>query len=168
MVPEESQEEESVKKAYIVIPHWCDDQSVYNHKHNGTPVYAETAGKAKYEYCLCIEDESEDWFKHRALRWPEMDLFPPKEHEIIKQLSKEQINKLKHTYGVESSSPGCRNYYNGYIDDDDLQTLVSMKLMVRNTRRDEMLTKGTTYFHLTDLGIEVAMSTRERLRGKTS
>jgi hypothetical protein len=151
------------KKAFIVIPHWSDIQSPERYKQGDSPTYAETASKAKYEYYLHLEMDDNDWFKYRALRWPEMDLFPPVLHDNIKdmEITEKELKKMIHTYASDSDSPGYRNYYNGPIDDKEFKRLLMLDLAVRNTSRDNSLTKGTTYFHLTELGIKVVMSTRE-------
>ena len=151
-----------IKKAYRVIPHWAPE-SEYS-KGKSDPIYAETASKAKYQAYRHMDYDDEEWFKNRVLRWKEKDLFPPKLHPRIKYLSKSELQKIIHTYGADSYSPGFRNYYNGSIDDLELCGLVIKGIMERNNSRDSILSKGTTYYHLTDLGINIAMSTREILR----
>jgi len=158
---------EKFKKAYIVIPDWCDEQDPKDWKMQASrhAIYAETASKARYQQYLNIEGDSvEAMMAYRALRWKEKDLFPPVLHDSLECLNESQIKKMKHTYGVESREPGNRNYYNCPWDDEDFKTLLALDMAIRNPRRDENLTEGSTYFHLTDFGIEVIMSTRERLR----
>lgn len=154
-----------MKKAFLVIPHWADDTSASWGKRNSSPTYAETAGKAKYQKFLDMDIfDNDDWFKYRSLRWPEMDLFPPVLDTILKEISAAALDKLRHTYGVDSREPGHRNYYNGAVDDPDFKILIQKNLAVRDASRDHMLHKGSTYFHLTEKGIKAAMSTREKIR----
>lgn len=159
-------DKEKFKKAYIVIPDWSDEQNVdvWKAQDPNSATYAESQGKARYDFAMHIEYYESDWYKFRALRWKEKDLFPPVLHDSLECLNKEQISKMKHTYGVESNNPGNRNYYNCQWDDEDFKVLLAFDMAIRNTSCDNRLTKGTTYFHLTDFGIEVIMSTRERLR----
>lgn len=153
------------KKAYIVIPYYSDRQDPEILKMtDGYPTYAETAGKAKYDFACHIEYEDLDWWKFRALRWREKDLFPPVLHESLELLTKEQISKMKHTYGTETDYPGNRNYYHCEWDDEDFRKLMKLNMAERNCNHDKILREGSTYFYLTDFGIEVIMSTRERLR----
>lgn len=152
------------KKAFLVIPHWADDQSIEAHKDQSSAVYAETAGKAKYLYYIFNDMQDDGWFKYRALRWHEMDLFPPVLSEDLKKLPESAIKKMIHTYAADSNSPGYRNYYNGSINDEDFQILIFMGLAERNKSRDNSLSKGTTYFHLTEKGKKAIMTTRERRR----
>lgn len=153
-----------MKKAFLVIPHWADDKSISWGKANSSPTYAESAGKAKYQKFLDMDFLDEDeWFKYRSLRWPEMDLFPPEEHELIKELSESMIRKMIHTCGADRKNSD-RNCYNGSIDDKDFNFLIKKGLAERSTNRDHMLHEGTTYFYLTDLGLKVARSTQEKLR----
>ena len=155
-----------MKKAFIVIPHWSDVQNPELFKQGSKPIYAENEKKAKYEYYRSNDlFDDDEWFKYRSLRWQEMDLLPPELHPTIEALTEHQLKKAIHTYAADSENPGYRNYYNGPIDDKDLKRLMALDMMIRNPGRDNNLTKGTTYYHLTDFGIEVVMSTRERTRG---
>jgi len=158
---------EKFKKAYIVIPEWCDDQDPEKYKLQDSrhAIYAKTPSKARYQQYLHIEgDTIEEMQKYRVLRWKEKDLFPPVLHDSLECLNKEQISKMKHTYGVESHNPGYRNYYCCQWDDEDFKVLLALDMAERNTKHDKNLHEGSTYFYLTDFGIEVIMSTRERLR----
>lgn len=155
------------KKAYIVIPHWSDTQNpiVWKLQHGCNAIYAESASKAKYKQYLNIEDQENEFYKYRALRWKEKDLFPPVLHPQIKDLTKSELNKMIHTCAADhDTDPGYRNYYNGSIDDKDLNHLCEIQLMGRNTNNDHILNKGSTYFYLTEIGLRVANSTRPILR----
>ena len=154
------------KKAFLVIPHWADNDSVSWGKSNSHPIYAETASKAKYDFYLGLEMDDNDWFKYRSLRWPEMDLMPPVLHPMVKEISKSALDKMVHTCGA-ATKRSDRNYYNGPVDDEDFKILIEKKLSERNSSRDGMLSAGTTYYHLTELGLEVARSTQSKIRGKS-
>jgi hypothetical protein len=153
------------QKAYLVIPHWAEEQSVEWVKRNSSPTYAESAGKAKYQKFLDMDFlANDDWFRYRALRWPEMDLFPAKRSHRLDGLTDSAIQKMSHTCAAQSSSPGYRNYYNGKIGDEDFTSLMARGLAYRNKERDMNLSKGTTYYHLTDDGIKAVMTLRKRRR----
>ncbi len=155
-----------MEKAYKVIPHWANDYPYRDGKCD--PVYAETASKARYQAYRNLDIEDDEWIKYRVLRWKEKDLFPPKLHPMVKNISKSELQKIIHTYAADSYDPGYRNYYNGSIENTELCNLVEKGIMIRNDSRDSMLSKGSTYFHLTELGTKIAMSTREVLRENLS
>lgn len=121
-------------------------------------VFAPTAEKARYQTILGADGdpESSDIIVHRA---PECDVKLPQRHELADRLSAKQTASLLHAFGVDLYCPekaGHRNYFCTNRNDQDLCALQNLGLM--NPLKQDQWGDGITYFIMTELGKQVALS----------
>lgn len=146
--------EKPIKKAYYVTPTWSD------YPDSPFIIYAESAGKAKYLANQYQEFQDDDWFRAKAKRAYDYDLYEPKHHELVKELNKKEISTIAHMNGNSAgvSRAGYRNYYCAGIEElEDFENMEKLGIVTEPVC-NKMIGENARYIYLTDLGKQVALS----------
>lgn len=129
-------------------------------------INADTPSAAKYkfirEWCsdLYRKDRVKVMLSLKVRRNKYGDLFSVEPHPVIAELSKNQIDRMKHCWGFDTERPGYRNYYNCKTE-PEWEDLVSRGIATKQNMND-----GETYvyYSLTKLGIDVLRSLKPMLK----
>lgn len=120
--------------------------------------FAPTRGRAIKE-ARRSTDQQILWIEIRAIRSPDADIRLPMRHRLADEMNKEQMHCLLHSFGADSGNPykaGYRDYFYTKRDDLELCALESLGLM--NRMEGNKWGEGMTYFVMTPLGKQVALS----------
>lgn len=146
--------EKIIAKAFRVTPHWCDEYE----GQCGDIIYSETAGKAKYEFFISNDLDMEDWFKAKVVRDKDFDKFEPIHHELVKELTKKQIDIIAHMNGNNYDKPGSRNHYCAGTEDLVYFEKLTQLGITSEPTKHSLISENQRYFWLTELGKKVAFS----------
>lgn len=143
-------------KAWRVRVIWSDDTDI---------IYAETAGKARYQLKLDLGDCYHDLkFQQIAVeRAKDRDQHLPAEHRLVAELNSREREIIMHAFGASNRrNPGYRNHYCTAPGDIELLRLTWELGLFRGPygEREYGETPGWVgaFFYLTELGKHVALS----------
>lgn len=93
-------------------------------------------------------------------RAPERDVVLPARHPLADQIGAKLLDNVVHAYGGTGLKAGYRDYYYTSSDDSELLELADLGLFLRGQVVPKAFggEKPYAYFHLTDLGKQVAAS----------
>lgn len=149
-----SSSSDRIAKAWRVRPIWSDDDDI---------VYAETAGKARYQLKLDLDDPDLTFQEIAVRRAKQHDKRLPAPHRLVAELSENERHIILHAFGADARiNPGCRNHYCAHAGDGTLLRL-AWELGLFSGPYGEQPYGGSlpwsgVFFYLTELGRHVALS----------
>ncbi|MBO1362061.1 hypothetical protein J2D73_19965 [Acetobacter sacchari] len=139
-----------IRKAWRVSVEDYDVDSCY---------FAPNAGKARMA-CWRQMDRERGMIIHiKARRWREKDQELPERNPIADTLSEKETSSILHAFGFNEYEPwrsGYRDHYFTSANNETMLSLVEKGLM--HSGKPPCWKDTNVYFHLTDLGKNVALS----------
>lgn len=132
-------------------------------------VFAPTRPKARASIIANIRDAWDcSWLEAAQAitslrRAPDRDVLLPERHPMADTLCAKHLHAVIHAYGGTGLQAGYRDHYYTTSDDPDLLALTQAGLFAPGRQMPPRISGGRphTYFHLTELGRQVAASLAE-------